>query len=109
MRRKSIYRKGIWDILRSMLVPVLFTLIVIGMILYGLNQTESSSKAEALRILDDSIRNAVVSCYTIEGKYPESVAYIEENYNIHIDRNRFVVHYDVFATNIMPDIMVIER
>ena len=107
--KKSIYRKGIWDILRSMIVPVLFTLAVIGMIAYGLRQTESSSKAEALRILDDSIRRAVVKCYAIEGMYPESVAYIKEHYNIHVDEEKFIVHYDVFATNIMPDIMVIER
>jgi len=106
--RRSIYKKGIWDVLRSLIVPVLFTLAVMGIILYGLSQTEASSKAEALRILDDSIRRAVVTCYAIEGRYPESVAYIEEHYNIHIDRDRFIVHYQIFATNIMPDIMVIE-
>jgi len=107
--KKSIYRKGVWDILRSMLVPVFFTLAVMGMIIYGLNQTESSSKAEALRILDDSIRRAVIKCYAIEGMYPESIAYLKEHYHIHIDEDRFIVHYDVFATNIMPDIVVIER
>ena len=106
--RRSIYKKGIWDVLRSLIVPVLFTLAVMGIILYGLSQTEASSKAEALRILDDSIRRAVVTCYAIEGRYPESVAYIEEHYNINIDRDRFIVHYQIFATNIMPDIMVIE-
>jgi len=107
--KKSIYRKGIWDVLRSLLLPVLFSLVVMGMIVYGLKQTEASSKAEALRILDDSIRRAVVKCYAIEGMYPESVAYIREHYHIHIDEDRFIVHYDVFAANIMPDIMVIER
>ena len=94
--------------MRSMIAPVLFTLVVMGMILYGLQQTEASSRAEAMRILEDSIRRAVVTCYAIEGRYPESIAYIEENYNIHVDRDKFVVHYQIFATNIMPDIMVIE-
>ena len=106
--KRRIYKKGLWDVLRSMLVPILFTLVVMGMIIYGLQQTETSSRAEALRILEDSIRRAVVTCYAIEGRYPESITYLESNYNIHVDRERFVVHYQVIASNIMPDIMVIE-
>jgi len=82
---------------------------MIGMILYGLRETEISTRAEAMRILDDSVRRAVVMCYAVEGRYPESIEYIEENYQIFIDRDRFIVHYQIFASNVMPDIMVIER
>jgi len=106
--RRRIYKKGLWDVLRSMIVPILFTLAVIGMIVYGLQQTDSSSRTEAKRILEDSIRRAVVTCYAIEGRYPESLEYIKVNYNIHVDQSRFVVHYMVIASNIMPDIMVID-
>lgn len=107
--KKNIYRKGTWDVLRSAIVPILFTLVVTGMILYGLNQTEASGMSEAARILEDSIHRAVVTSYAIEGRYPESVAYIEEHYNIYIDRDKYIVHYEVFASNLMPDIMVIMR
>jgi len=106
--RRSIYRKSAGDVFRSAIMPILFTAVVMGMIVYGLQQTEASSKAEGLRILEDSIRRAVVICYAIEGRYPDSIAYIEENYGIHIDRTKYVVHYDIFASNLMPDIMVIE-
>ena len=108
MRRKSIYRKGVGDVLRSALTPIIFTVIVMGMIVFGLNQTEESSKSEGKRILEDSIRRAVVIGYAVEGQYPESIAYIEDNFGIHIDRSKYVVHYSIFASNIMPDITVIE-
>ena len=107
-RKKRIYKKGAGDILRSALVPIVFTFAIMGMILFGLQQTEEASRAEGLRILEDSIRRAVIIAYAVEGRYPESVAYIEEHYGIIIDRARFVVHYDVFATNIMPNIRVID-
>jgi len=106
--RKSIYKKNVWDILRSAVVPILFTLVVMGMIIYGLRQTEASSRAEGLRVLEDSVRRAVVTCYAIEGSYPESVEYIEEHYGVHIDRTKYIVHYSIFASNIMPDIAVYE-
>ena len=107
--RKSIYKKSAGAFLRSAIAPVLFTLAVMGMIVYGLSETEASSKSEAVRILEDSIRRAVVMSYAIEGRYPESVSYIEEHFGVHIDRDKYVVHYEIFASNLMPDIMVISR
>ena len=106
--RKNIYRKNAWDILRSALLPILFTVVVMGMIVFGLRQTEESSKSEGKRILDESIRRAIVINYAIEGSYPESVTYLEENYGIHIDKSKYLVHYRIFASNIMPDMSVIE-
>ena len=108
MKRKNIYRKGVFDFLRSALLPVIFTVVVMLIIVYGLQQTAMSSKSEGLKILEDSVRRAVAKCYAVEGSYPENVAYLEENYGIHIDKTRYVVHYAIFASNIMPDIMVIE-
>ena len=108
MKRKNIYKKGALDLLRSALLPILFTVAIMLIIVYGLQQTALSSKSEGLKILEDSVRRAVAKCYAVEGSYPESVAYLEEHYGIHIDKTKYVVHYDIFASNIMPDIMVIE-
>ena len=107
--RKSIFRKSAGDVLRSALVPIIFTAVVMGMIVFGLSQTEASSKSEGLRILEDSLRRAVVIGYAVEGQYPESVAYIEDHYGIVIDRSKYIVHYSIFASNLMPDITVIEK
>jgi len=107
-KQKSIFKKSAWDFLRAAILPVIFTVVVMVMVVIGLRQTGESSSAEGLRILEDSLRRAVVVSYAIEGRYPESIEYIEENFGIHIDRTRFVVHYRVFASNILPEIMVIQ-
>ena len=107
-KKKNIYRKSAFDILRSALVPIIFTAAVMGMIVFGLRRTEESSKAEGTRILDESIRRTIVINYAIEGSYPESAAYLVENYGIHIDKSKYVVHYNIFASNIMPDVAVID-
>jgi len=109
MKRKSIFRKSAWDVLRGFVAPVLFTIAVMGMIVYGLRQTEDASRAEGLRVLEDSIRRAVITAYAVEGRYPESIEYIVENFGIHIDDTRYVVHYRIFASNLLPDITVLER
>ena len=109
MKKRSIFRKSAWDVLRGVIVPVIFTIIVMVMIVFGLRQTEEANKAEGLRILEDSIRRAVIAAYAIEGRYPESLEYIVENFGIHVDDTRFIVHYKVFASNLLPDITVLER
>lgn len=59
--------------------------------------------------LRDAIRRSSVQCYAIEGRYPPSVEYLEENYGIQIDRNRYDVFYSGFASNLMPDITVNQK
>ena len=107
--KKNIYRKGAGDFLKSAILPIVFTIAVIAMIVFGLRETETSSRAEAIRILEDSIRRAVVVSYAVEGRYPESISYIEKVYNVQIDWDKYIVHYSIFASNLMPDIMVVER
>ena len=108
MKKRSIYKKGVGDLIRSALLPILFTAAIIGMIALGLKQTEQSSKAEGLRVLEESIIRATVKCYAVEGRYPDTVAYIESNYGIRIDRTKYAVHYEIFASNLFPEITVIE-
>ena len=86
----------------------LFCVIVLVM-LYGFQNVAESSAAENLRMTEDSLRRAVVSCYALEGQYPPDIAYLQEQYGLQIDMDRYMVHYEVFAENIMPDITVLER
>lgn len=103
----SIYRKSGFDFLLGAILPVLFTAIIIVMVFLGLRQTSASSNDEGLRILEDSLRRAVVMNYAIEGRFPESVEYLEQRFGLYVDRTRYVVHYRIFASNILPEITVI--
>lgn len=74
-----------------------------GMVFFG--KRADKNGVEALR---SSIRKASVQCYAIEGRYPPSVEYLEENYGIQVDRKAYSVFYNGFASNVMPDITVVE-
>ena len=106
--RRDIFKRTAFDAVRDSAPPVIFTLAVIIMIVVGLRETEISSRAEGLRLLEEGVRRAAVQCYAIEGSYPDSIGYIEEHYGIYIDKTRYAVHYEIFASNIMPDITVME-
>ena len=58
--------------------------------------------------LEAALHKATVSCYSIEGAYPPSLEYLIENYGIQINTKRFTVKYEYCASNMMPDITVLE-
>ena len=74
-----------------------------------LANAENTSKAEALAAVEQSIIRAAVSCYAYEGFYPADISYLEENYNLTINRDRYNVFYNRIGDNIMPNIIVSER
>ena len=51
----------------------------------GVSQLSRRTEEEGARNLVQAVRRASVQCYAIEGRYPPSVEYLEENYGIAID------------------------
>ena len=88
----------------------LLSLILIGGILWfgliGVKQIAAKTANEQLEVLNQAIRRATIQCYAIEGRDPPSVEYLEEHYGLSIDRDKFYVFYDGWASNIMPDISI---
>lgn len=83
---------------------------VIGAFCYfGLQSAEIKQQEEALRIAEESIMRGAVRCYAQEGIYPPDYDYLKENYGIRVDEEKYAVFYSVFASNMMPDVTVIEK
>ena len=89
----------------------LFFAVVLGFILFltGLSNLESGRRSEGKQQLEEAVRRAAVACYAAEGIYPPDLAYLEEHYGIQVDRERYTVVYEAFASNLMPDITVLEN
>jgi len=90
-------------------VPYLIFVLIFAVFLSGVNSTAKSEEEESYRAVQESIYRAVLSCYSIEGRYPDTFEYLKENYSLSIDEDRYVVFYDVYASNIMPDIDVLVK
>ncbi len=66
-------------------------------------------RAEDLGRLEEVLRRGCVSCYAVEGRYPPDLEYLKEGYGVQVDEERYAVDYRIFASNLMPDITVLER
>lgn len=62
--------------------------------------------AQALR---QAVLEAAVQCYAVEGKYPDTLDRLEREYGVQINHARYIVTYDVYASNQLPDVQVLPR
>lgn len=60
-----------------------------------------------------SVRNAILSsakqCCAIEGSYPASLQYLEDNYGLVVNHDDYAITYSVFAGNVMPNVVVLAK
>lgn len=90
-----------------LLVPA--ALAVLLMFASALSNLQDGRISEGRQQLEDAVRRGAVACYAAEGIYPPDVEYLEKHYGVQIDRERYTVIYEVFASNLMPDVTVLEN
>lgn len=95
-------------LLRSILLPTVGALVLLSF-LTALSNFDRGRSEEGRRQLEGSLRRSAVACYAAEGIYPPDLAYLEEHYGLQIDESRYTVHYEIFGSNLMPSITVLEN
>ena len=103
MKRGFIRRK--W---RSLSAAVLIPIVLLWFFT-ALGNLGSGQSREGKEQLEAALRKAAVACYAAEGVYPPTLEYLTEHYGMQINEKRYLVFYEIFADNLMPDITVLEK
>ena len=88
---------------------ILLILCLVIVVLIGIGNLEQGRQAEDLQQLEQALTRTAVACYAVEGVYPADLAYMREHYGLTYDESRYVVHYRLVASNIMPTIEVMVK
>ena len=97
----SINKKDVAAILIFVALIVAFVLLV--------NNITGKGDGRELDIVRDAVKNAALTCYAVEGMYPDDLTYLREHYNLSYNEDRYIVYYRPLASNLMPSIKVVER
>ena len=97
----SINKKDVAAILIFVALIVAFVLLI--------NNITGKGNGRELEIVRDAVKNAALTCYAVEGMYPEDLTYLREHYNLSYNEERYIVYYRPLASNLMPSIKVVER
>ena len=94
---------------RGVAVTVAVFILLLAVLLTGIRQIDTRNSAERAASLKAAVLRATVTCYAVEGRYPTDVAYLEANYGLAYDRQKFIVTIDSFADNLLPDLAVLAK
>lgn len=87
---------------------ILYTLGMILFFLACLSNLTQEHDASDKQQLETALTRACVACYAAEGRYPPDLTYLETHYGIQINPKLYTVKYETIASNLMPDITVLE-
>lgn len=93
----------------KLLLCLLCALLALGLAGQALSNVRARSGEVQRTRLEEALHRAAAACYANEGAYPPDLAYLQEHYGIRYDRDRFAVIYQPVASNLMPDMTVLEQ
>ena len=83
--------------------------LVLAFVLTAVSRLERGHSDQDILQLEQALQRTAAACYAVEGAYPPNVEYMCENYGLIYDESRYIVHYELYASNFMPGITVMER
>lgn len=98
--------KYIW---KTIVLPSLICVAMLALLIFAVVKFNRMSLEQDRELTYAAISKATVQCYADEGRFPADIEYLEENYNVHIDRDAFSVTYDCAASNVFPNISVFRK
>ncbi len=98
-------KKSKWSILAAGVIAIVFLLVVVTMF----SNLNRDRQEQGRQQLENVLRRTAATCYASEGFYPPDVEYMCEHYGLHYDETQYMVYYQIFASNLMPYIIVLEK
>lgn len=93
----------------TLALSALVFLLVMGLLCAWLADIRLDSHRRQLDALELALNRSLMLCYSLEGRYPETLEELLEKYPLTYDRQRFTVDYRLQGSNILPEITILEN
>ena len=92
--------------MRGIMVTIAVFAVLFAVAVALLDHINDASEDAQLEMVENAVMDAVITCYAVEGVYPKDLQYLMDNYGLYFDSEHFVVFYDAFASNVVPEVRV---
>jgi hypothetical protein len=93
--------------LHGFLASVLLFVVIVAFFVIGISVVGKGTTKRQQEALENAVTRCITECYAEEGRYPESVIYLIENYGLRFNEDRFYVDYRVSGSNVRPEFTVV--
>ena len=89
-----------------LVLGLILVLALVTLLACGSRMESRDLRDEGAAAIQSAIERGALQCYAVEGVYPPTLEYLEENYGLKVNTRDFYIRYDIFASNIAPEITV---
>lgn len=93
----------------AMIISIVGFAVIIGVFLYAITLVSGTNSSGDMNNVINALDRDITHCYAVEGKYPPSVEYLEENYGLAYNKDLYIIHYEVAGDNVRPTVKVLEK
>lgn len=91
----------------TFLLPVVICILMAAILWTSSSRIFSETKKRQEESTKNAVIKGAVQCYAVEGRYPESLSYLQKHYGVSYDKDKFIVSYEIMGSNRMPQVTVI--
>ena len=73
------------------------------------NSTSTYSSREEINRITTTVEGLLLKCYSIEGRYPETIAYLKEHYGLLVNEDDYAIIYYYEGDNLQPRVEVFKK
>lgn len=95
--------------LKALFLTICLLGILFALLFHHTGVLSKSLETQSQQAAQTAVNQALMTCYAVEGCYPSSTDYLEQNYGLYIDHKKYLVDYRIFSTNLMPEVHLIPR
>ena len=89
--------------------PLVAFVTLLVLFIGGIRSVNETSLAKQQESLDTALTRSISQCYAVEGAYPPSLEYLVSHYGLTYDKDVFLVDYEYYGDNLLPEITVLRK
>lgn len=90
-------------------IPIVAFVLLLVFFLRGLSSVNDATLSKQQESLETALSRSIAQCYAVEGSYPPSLEYLVEHYGLLYDSTVFMVNYEYYGGNLLPDVTILRR
>ena len=91
---------------KGLVITIVSFGVALCVLISSLTSIDAHNEQAQATALKASVLRATLTCYAIEGRYPQDAEYLHVHYGLLYDRSHFIVTINTFSENLLPDISV---
>ena len=84
-------------------------LLLFLLFLRGIGSVNESTLSKQQESLETALERSISQCYAVEGCYPPSLEYLEQHYGLLYDEKNFLIDYEYYGSNLLPEVTILRR